>query len=480
MSSLSLIKPFKASYRISFDVGSAINAGTTELLEISLMHGLFEVSERYHGINGETLLPNNAYSFNFDVDMYYENEGWGVIDTVKLRVGTDDFGFSALTLSVKLENNGYKQLLHLQHADVVIAEGKWYQNFEPYCIFEGGSGALFSHLQVTRPEQYEKLELKTNYSVSIWVKVKSQNAPLQNQNSCKVFNPPASRRSSNSVGSTCSPSGLLDGSSSDSWRSSWCASDNSNNTAYLQLDAGKTTSIGGAVVQGGGEFNEYVTRLKFKVSVDGINWIDVDDGMIFDGNDNSFASTWIVYSKVYRARYLRYIPTSYFTRKSMRAAILICDEKCSQSFYNPPANQRKYNGVRSDCGLGIFGGIPWCAANNNLNASNEYLQIDSGQFSKISGVRIQGAENSNQWVTALKFNVSNDTDTWIYVDNGESFAGNVNADDIVNISFAHAIVARFIRFIPVSFYSWPSMSVGLELCIPFQTWQQNTYKNKNI
>ena len=220
VSSLSLIKPFKASYRISFDVGSAINAGTTELLEISLMHGLFEVSERYHGINGETLLPNNAYSFNFDVDMYYENEGWGVIDTVKLRVGTDDFGFSALTLSVKLENNGYKQLLHLQHADVVIAEGKWYQNFEPYCIFEGGSGALFSHLQVTRPEQYEKLELKTNYSVSIWVKVKSQNAPLQNQNSCKVFNPPASRRSSNSVGSTCSSS-VLDGSSSDSWRSSW-------------------------------------------------------------------------------------------------------------------------------------------------------------------------------------------------------------------------------------------------------------------
>ena len=81
-------------------------------------------------------------------------------------------------------------------------------------------------------------------------------------------------------------------------------------------------------------------------------------------------------------------------------------------------------------------------------------------------------------MTALKFNVSNDTDTWIYVDNGESFAGNINADDIVNISFAHSVVARFIRFIPISFYSWPSMSVGLELCIPFQTWQQNTCTNK--
>ena len=51
--------------------------------------------------------------------------------------------FSAFTLSVKLENNDYQQLLHLQDVDVVITEGKWYQTFEPYCIFEGGSGALF-------------------------------------------------------------------------------------------------------------------------------------------------------------------------------------------------------------------------------------------------------------------------------------------------------------------------------------------------
>ena len=189
VSSLSLIKPFKASYRISFDVGSAINAGTTELLEISLMHGLFEVSERYHGINGEALLPDNAYSFNFDVDMYYENEGWGVIDTVKLRVGTDGFGFSALTLSVKLENNEYKQLLHLQDADVVIAEGSGIKILSPTVYLKAVVLRFFLHLQVTKPEQYEKLELKTNYSVSIWVKVKSQNAPLQHQNSCKSFQP---------------------------------------------------------------------------------------------------------------------------------------------------------------------------------------------------------------------------------------------------------------------------------------------------
>ena len=53
------------------------------------------------------------------------------------------------------------------------------------------------------------LELKTNYSVSVWVKVQSQKIPLQHKTSCEVFNPLASWRSSNSVGSTCSPSGLL-------------------------------------------------------------------------------------------------------------------------------------------------------------------------------------------------------------------------------------------------------------------------------
>ena len=77
------------------------------------------------------------------------------------------------------------------------------------------------------------------------------------------------------------------------------ADDNSDDTAYLQLDAGTIMSIGGkAAVQGrDGNFNEYVTRLKFSFSANGVDWFYVDEGMSFDGNDNSFAAKQIVYSR---------------------------------------------------------------------------------------------------------------------------------------------------------------------------------------
>ena len=248
-------------------------------------------------------------------------------------------------------------------------------------------------------------------------------------------------------------------------RSSWCAGDNSDDTAYLQLDAGKIMSIGGAVIQGrDGNFNEYVTRLKFSFSANGVDWFYVDEGMSFDGNDNSFAAKQIVYSKVYAARYLRFIPIEFFGHKSLRAAMLICDEECTPSLYNPPADRRQHNGVRGDCGLGLLGGIAWCAATKNLLSSDAYLQIDSGQVSRISGVHIGGKETSNEWVISLKFKASNDTNTWMEIDNGTTFAGNTDPEAIQIISFSKIVVARFVRLMPVLFYKWPSMKAALELC----------------
>ena len=217
--------------------------------------------------------------------------------------------------------------------------------------------------------------------------MESDKKPLKQKKSfCGIFHSPVDTRSSNSVHPNCSSNGLLGGLDTGSIRSSWCADDDSDDTAYLQLDAGKTMSIGGALIQGrAGNFNEYVTRLKFSFSANGIDWVYVDDGMSFDGNDNSFCSQKIVYSKVYKARYLRFIPIEFFGRKSIRAAMLICNEECTPSLYNPPADRRQHNGVRSDCGLGLLGGIAWCAATKNLLSSGAYLQIDSGKVSRISG-----------------------------------------------------------------------------------------------
>ena len=138
--------------------------GTTTLLEISLLHGMFEVSERYTGISGETALPNSLYTFDFELDMYFENPGWGVIDSIKLSIGSDDFGFSSLSLSVmKSETNGYKQLLAVTNIDALINNEQWYHNFGPYCIFEDGRSVLFSDLQCCGAQTIWKLDAPNKY-----------------------------------------------------------------------------------------------------------------------------------------------------------------------------------------------------------------------------------------------------------------------------------------------------------------------------
>ena len=69
---------------------------------------MFEVSERYAGVNGQALVEDTSYVFDFSVDMYFENPGWGVIDRIKLHIGDDDFAMNSITLAIQIENGEYK------------------------------------------------------------------------------------------------------------------------------------------------------------------------------------------------------------------------------------------------------------------------------------------------------------------------------------------------------------------------------------
>ena len=149
----------------------------------------------------------------------------------------------------------------------------------------------------------------------------------------------------------------------------------------------------------------------------------------------------------------------------MKAAILICGETCIHRVYNPTLEQRAYSDIGSNCGLGVLGGEAWCEDNNNVNQLNNYLQLDSGSITKLSGVVIQGKSGSDERVTSIKFLVSNDTDTWVDVDNnGAIFNGNTDADSELKIYFPKIQTGRFIRFVPQSFNVWPSMRAGILFC----------------
>ena len=87
-----------------------------------------------------------------------------------------------------------------------------------------------------------------------------------------------------------------------------------------------------------------------------------------------------------------------------------------------------------------------------MNQKDNYLQLDVGTITQVTGVILQGKPESNEWVTTLKILASNDTEMWVNVNNDEAiFAGNTDADTELEIFFSDFTVGRYVRFLPQSF-----------------------------
>ena len=63
-----------------------------------------------------------------------------------------------------------------------------------------------------------------------------------------------------------------------------------------------------------------------------------------------------------------------------------------------------------DAGGGRTGS--WSARNNDLN---QWIQVDFGTLTSVSGVTIQGRQESDQWVTSYKVMYSYDNIQWKYI-----------------------------------------------------------------
>ena len=189
-----------------------------------------------------------------------------------------------------MKTGEYHNILNLVETNIILNNQVWYHNFEPYYVSANKDVMLFSNMHISMPPRYSHPSRlpsgDSNYTVSLWVKVKDRSTKHRKlDTSCRVYNPPADARSSDSTSTDCS-SGMLDGADTG-MVSSWCPDNNGNNGNFLQLDAGTIVQINGVVLQGRADLNnaEYVTKLKFAVSDDSVIWLEVDNGKVYDGTD---------------------------------------------------------------------------------------------------------------------------------------------------------------------------------------------------
>ncbi|XP_062340357.1 contactin-associated protein-like 5 isoform X1 [Osmerus eperlanus] len=98
--------------------------------------------------------------------------------------------------------------------------------------------------------------------------------------------------------------------------------------------------------------------------------------------------------------------------------------------------------------------------------SNKYqwLEVDLGQRTEIAAVAMQGRYGSSDWVSASLLMFSDTGRNWKQYRQEDSigaFAGNSNADSVVQIKLQQTVIARFVRLIPLEWN--PNGRIGLRL-----------------
>jgi len=100
-----------------------------------------------------------------------------------------------------------------------------------------------------------------------------------------------------------------------------------------------------------------------------------------------------------------------------------------------------------------------------VNQFGEWIQVDLGKMTEVTGVATQGRQDYNEWVTSYVVQFSRDGSNFINYLAGKSFAGNNDRDTVVKQDLKPPVIARYIRLLPKTWrYRWISLRMELYGC----------------
>ncbi|XP_066019015.1 uncharacterized protein [Pocillopora verrucosa] len=256
---------------------------------------------------------------------------------------------------------------------------------------------------------------------------------------------------------------------------------------WLQVDLGTYTRVTRVATQGRNGYDQWVTKYTMENSEDGQSFqvykpSNASVARVFTGNQNSEAVVYNSLSPPITTRFIRLIPVEWHNHISMRIEIYGCPGCAAalgmENKEIPVANIRVSSQMDEDHGAkearlnskadGNMGG-GWSAMSNNFN---QWLQVDIGDNSRLTGVATQGMNGNNQWVSRYLIQYSSDGVTFEFYNATEDssakvFYGNQDSDTVVKNILSPLITARYIRLMPVEWHNHISMRVEIYGCSVF-------------
>ncbi|XP_022805740.1 lactadherin-like isoform X1 [Stylophora pistillata] len=263
----------------------------------------------------------------------------------------------------------------------------------------------------------------------------------------------------------------------------WSAHTN-NASQFLQVDLGAYTRVTRVATQGRNGYDQWATKYKVEYGEDGQSFrvyklSNTSVARVFTGNQNSDAVVYNSLTPPITTRFIRLIPLEWHNHISMRIEVFGCPGCAAalgmENKEIPDANIIVSSQLDGDHGAkkarlnwkvgGVKGG-GWSALNNNFN---QWLQVNIGYNSQVTGVATQGMNGNDQWVSRYWIQYSSDGVTFEFYNSTEDssakvFYGNKNSDTVVHNSLSPPIIARYIRLIPVEWHNHISMRAEIYGC----------------
>ncbi|CAH3014709.1 unnamed protein product [Porites evermanni] len=244
---------------------------------------------------------------------------------------------------------------------------------------------------------------------------------------------------------------------------------------WLQVGLGAKTEVTGIQIQGRQDADQWVTSFTISYSSNGTTYTPYQNSKVFNGNTDRNTVVLNVLHPSIDARYIRAHPKAWRGHISMRMELLGCPSACldplgmesrkiadgqitASTVWN--AAHGATNGrLNFKAGGGKTGA--WSTLRNDVH---QWLQVNLGAKTEVTGVQIQGRQDTDQWVTSFTISYSGNGTAFTPYQNSKVFNGNTDRNTVVLNVLHPSINARYIRVHPKTWRRHISMRMELLGC----------------
>ncbi|XP_066270083.1 uncharacterized protein [Branchiostoma lanceolatum] len=249
---------------------------------------------------------------------------------------------------------------------------------------------------------------------------------------------------------------------------------------WFQVDLGEMMGVMGTIIQGHPTDDMRVTSYKLQYSEDRITWTTYagSDGseMVFPGNVDRSTPVTNLLDNSTDARYVRFLPQTWYRAIAMRAEIVGCYATCSDplgmesgTIPDGSITASSFQSVGTEPYIGRLNSLrgfgTWLSKYRTIG---EWLQVDLGELKRVMGTIIQSRATYASWVTSFKLQYSTDRITWTTCAGSDGseivFPGNAERNTPVTNLLNYPVDARYVRFLPQTWTGDIAMRVEIVGC----------------